>query len=75
MIYYDEEFNRLIAVERYLVNVSGQLSTAERLLGGPGLVRDNVRQTLETLAEALELTRKAKKVMLNEWRLSTASAA
>ncbi len=74
MVRYEEEFNRLIAIERYLVNVSSQLNAAERLAGDSGLVGDNVRQTLEALGEALELTRKAKKVMLTEWQQSAASA-
>ena len=74
MLHYEEEFNKLIIVERHLVNAYSELSTAEQRLGGAGLLRDNIRQTLEALDEALELTRKAKKIMLTEWQQSMVPA-
>lgn len=75
MVGHEEEFNRLMAIERHLVNAFSEMSTAEQLLGGAGLLRDNVRQALEGLEEALALTRRAKKIMLNEWKQSAVPAS
>lgn len=73
MRHYEEEFNMLITIERYLANAFSELSTADQRLG-PGLPRDNIRQTLEDVEETLALTRKAKKIMLHEWQGSTVPA-
>lgn len=73
MRYYAEEFNKLITIERYLVNAIGELSAANQRVGG-GLLHDNIRQTLEDLEETLALTRKAKKIILHDWQQSTVPA-
>jgi hypothetical protein len=59
----------LFAVEQHLLNGAVSLRSAERRLGD-GQIRAEVRAILESLQETVELTQRAKRIMLHEWRLA-----
>lgn len=47
------------------------LRSAERRLSD-GQLREEIREILRSVGETTELTRRAKRIMLNEWRLAEA---
>ena len=71
MTRYADECSRLFAVEQHLLNAAVSLRSAERRLSD-GQIREQVRAILESVQETVELTRRAKGIMLHEWRLAEA---
>ncbi len=68
---YDAEMSTLFAVEQQLLNAAVLLRSAERRLSD-GQLREEIREILRSVEETTELTRRAKRIMLNQWRLAEA---
>ncbi len=68
---YDAEMSTLFAVEQQLLNAAVSLRSAERRLSD-GQLREEIREILRSVEETTELTRRAKRIMLNQWRLAEA---
>ncbi len=68
---YDAEMSMLFAVEQQLLNAAVSLRSAERRLSD-GQLREEIREILRSVEETTELTRRAKQIMLNQWRLAEA---
>ena len=63
------ELMTLFAVEQQLLNAAVSLRSAEHRLSD-GELRKEIREILRSVEETVELTRRAKRIMLNEWRLA-----
>jgi hypothetical protein len=63
------ELMTLFAVEQQLLNAAVSLRSAEHRLSD-GELREEIREILRSVEETVELTRRAKRIMLNEWRLA-----
>ena len=68
---YDAEMSRLFAVEQQLLNAAVSLRSAEHRLSN-GQLRDEIGEILCSLEGTIELTKRVKRIMLNEWRLAEA---
>jgi hypothetical protein len=68
---YDAEMSKLFAVERQLLNAAVSLRSAEHRLGH-GQLGEEIREILCSLEGTMELTKRVKRIMLNEWRLAEA---
>lgn len=68
---YDAEMLTLLAVEQQLLNAAVSLRSAERRLSD-GQLREEIREILRSVEATTELTRMAKRIMLNQWRLAEA---
>ena len=66
---YDAEMSTLFAVEQQLLNAAVSLHSAEHRLGH-GQLREEIREILRSVEETTELTKRVKRIMLNEWRLA-----
>ena len=66
---YNAEVMTLFAVEQQLLNAAVSLRSAEHRLSD-GELREEIREILRSVEETVELTRRAKRIMLNEWRLA-----
>jgi hypothetical protein len=71
---YDAEVPTLFAVEQQLLNAAVSLRSAEHRLSD-GELREEIREILRSLEETTELARRAKRIMLNEWRLAEMNRA
>ncbi|HET8999672.1 MAG TPA: hypothetical protein VFP86_08510 [bacterium] len=68
---YDAEMSKLFAVEQQLLNTAVSLRSAEHRLGN-GQLREEIREILRSVEDTTELTKRVKRIMLNEWRLAEA---
>ncbi len=68
---YDAEMLTLFAVEQQLLNAAVSLRSAERRLSN-GQLREEIREIIRSLEDTTELTKRVKRIMLNEWRLAEA---
>jgi hypothetical protein len=68
---YDAEMSKLFSVEQQLLNAAVSLRSAEHRLG-KGQLREEIREILCSLEGTIELTKRVKRIMLNEWRLAEA---
>jgi hypothetical protein len=68
---YDAEMLTLFAAEQQLLNAAVSLRSAEHRLGS-GQLREEIREILRSVEETTELTRRVKRIMLNEGRLAEA---
>ena len=66
---YNAEVMTLFAVEQQLLNAAVSLRSAEHRLSD-GELREEIREILRSVEETVELTRRVKRIMLNEWRLA-----
>ena len=66
---YDAEVLTLFAVEQQLLNAAVSLRSAEHRLSD-GESREEIREILRSVEETTELAGRAKRIMLNEWRLA-----
>ena len=71
---YDAEMSKLFAVEQQLLNAAVSLRSAEHRLGN-GQLREEIRVILRSVEDTTELTKRVKRIMLNEWRLAEAKQA
>ncbi len=71
---YDAEMSKLLAVEQQLLNAAVSLRSAEHRLSN-GQLREEIREILRSLEDTTELTKRVKRIMLNEWRLAEAKQA
>ncbi len=71
---YDAEMSKLFAVEQQLLNAAVSLRSAEHRLSN-GQLREEIREILRSLEDTTELTKRVKRIMLNEWRLAEAKQA
>ena len=71
---YDAEALTLFAVEQQLLNAAVSLRSAEHRLSD-GALRVEIREILHSVEETTELARRAKRIMLNQWRLAEANQA
>jgi hypothetical protein len=71
---YDAEVQTLFAVEQQLLNAAVPLRSAEHRLSD-GELREEIREILRSLEETTQLARRAKRMMLNQWRLAEANQA
>ncbi|HVI85710.1 MAG TPA: hypothetical protein VNA86_10365 [bacterium] len=71
---YDAEALTLFAVEQQLLNAAVSLRSAEHRLSD-GALREEIREILHSVEETTELARRAKRIMLNQWRLAEANQA
>jgi hypothetical protein len=71
---YDAEALTLFAVEQQLLNAAVSLRSAEHRLSD-GALREEIREILRSVEETTELARRAKRIMLNQWRLAEANQA
>ena len=71
---YDAEVRTLFAVEQQLLNAAVSLRSAERRLSD-GELREEIREILRSVEETTELARRAKRIMLNQWRLGETNRA
>ena len=71
---YDAEVLTVFAVEQQLLNAAVSLRSAEHRLSD-GELREEIREILRSLEETTELARRAKRIMLNQWRLAEANKA
>ena len=68
------ELMTLFAVEQQLLNAAVSLRSAEHRLSD-GELREEIREILRSVEETVELTRRVKRIMLNEWRLAETKQA
>ncbi len=66
---YDAEMLTLFAVEQQLFNAAVSLRSAQHRLNN-GELRNEIRAILDSLEATTDLTRRVKRIMLNEWRLA-----
>jgi hypothetical protein len=71
---YDAEALTLFAVEQQLLNAAVSLRSAEHRLSD-GALREEIREILRSVEETTELARRAKRIMLNQWRSAEANQA
>jgi hypothetical protein len=71
---YDAEVLTLFAVEQQLLNAAVSLRSAEHRLSD-GELREEIREILRSVEETTELARRAKRIMLNQWRSAEANQA
>ena len=71
---YDAEALTLFAVEQQLLNAAVSLRSAEHRLSD-GALREEIREILHSVEETTELARRAKRIMLNQWRSAEANQA
>jgi hypothetical protein len=71
---YNAEVMTLFAVEQQLLNAAVSLRSAEHRLSD-GELREEIREILRSVEETVELTRRVKRIMLNEWRLAETKQA
>ena len=71
---YDAEMSKLFAVEQQLLNAAVSLRSAEHRIRN-GQLREEIREILSSLEGTTELTKRVKRIMLNEWRLDEAKQA
>ncbi len=71
---YDAEVLTLFAVEQQLLNAAVSLRSAEHRLSD-GELREEIREILRSVEETTELARRAKRIMLNQWRSAEVNQA
>ena len=65
---YESEFNTMRMIEQRLMNARSELPAAERRLGAPGQLSEDIQAMLEVLDDTLALTRRTKRIMVHEWQ-------